>query len=430
MEEKDLRRNILQIVFFSLLLIVTFIYRTVKADELDSTQNGANSDNTIIVNERQTTTVQQSNNQSADTTSNSDAQTGANQTSNTTSGTTTLQTGDVVQQTDISNQGNVNVSAVSPTPTSQVTASINGNGAGSFSTIIFDQKTETSVNGSNNTSIETHINSQSSTGGNNVNGNTGGGVSVQTGSVNNNISIHNDVNKNIRTFEPSESPAPNSEQSHIHIDISNNGSGSQNSVSIRIQCDRNIVMNNLSFINNLLDTKYETGGNYLNGNTASSVSLITGNSFDTSFIANKTNLNSSKVTGCQEVNILQPPVTPSPTSTASPQPTSSASSSPGSTSTTPPSSGGGGTTNSGSSGGGGSSANSTSATSNRGSGSPQGEVLGVNFGGIFPETGSMLNLVDAFLLLLALGILVMDQNTHIDDLWQRFKQNLTLMHEM
>ena len=88
------------------------------------------------------------------------------------------------------------LSTVTPT-FAATTIQVSGNGFNSINHVTINSNSSSSTSQNNLVAISNHINSTSSTGGNNANGNTSGNVTIHTGNSSSNTTISTHANINI-----------------------------------------------------------------------------------------------------------------------------------------------------------------------------------------------------------------------------------------
>lgn len=167
--------------------------------------NGADSGNTVTSNNSHSGTELVQNNQANVTNSiSSDAKTGGNDANYNTGGTNgmgtvTVQTGSASSTVGVSTMANANVASIGSGTTGTGTgtsAVISGNGAGSANFIGLTNSNATSVWQNNNAHVNNDVWAGAFTGKNDANYNTGGDVTVQTGSAGTAVGVDNKVNFN------------------------------------------------------------------------------------------------------------------------------------------------------------------------------------------------------------------------------------------
>ncbi|QQG47724.1 MAG: hypothetical protein HY044_01385 [Candidatus Woesebacteria bacterium] len=163
--------------------------------------NGAGSINTIVLKSKIHTLVSQSNEANFYNKVGIKLSSGKNKANKNTNSDVTVGTGDSTALVDITNQANANSASdpsksCCPCQQSQLDPSIIGNGADSTNKIIVENKCSTTLVQSNDASISNNVWVSSSTGGNVADKNTGGSVSLKTGSSDATVTLNNSANVN------------------------------------------------------------------------------------------------------------------------------------------------------------------------------------------------------------------------------------------
>lgn len=155
--------------------------------------NGAGSNNTVTLKNKNTSTVNQSNGTAVLTFVLNASNTGGNKIKNNTgAGDSEVTTGDVTNKTKVSVDGSSNAAdPIAPCGcVADTTVKIKGNGAGSDNTVTVRNYSSSTVDQSNKTLVGTAVVNLSNTGGNTVSGNTGAGDhTILTGDVENRVIV-------------------------------------------------------------------------------------------------------------------------------------------------------------------------------------------------------------------------------------------------
>lgn len=146
---------------------------------------------------------------------------------------------------------------------------VTDNGSGSTNEVNIEVETETSVTQTNDANIQNSVTEDLNTGGNVASDNTDGDVNIQTGDINSESSISNELNN---SYVETEACCATTD-----VKISGNGADSQNSVNLNQNTNTNINVANNAQITNSINGTANTGGNKANNNTNESVSIDTGN---------------------------------------------------------------------------------------------------------------------------------------------------------
>ncbi len=304
------------------LMIVNPYY--IYAEEITVSGNGDGSSSNINVNVSSSTNVAQDN--SADINNNVDinADTGNNSANDNSGGDTSITTGDINIDSNIENSG-INQSSVDVgCCQADVDLNISGNGENSTNYINYSENNSkegggTNILVNNSANITNNVSGSANTGYNEASNNTGGNVSITTGSIR---VVDVIKNKSVNVYEVN---APGGNGADVSISIKDNGSGSSNSIEFSNNSKTIIDINNSANIVNNSKWDLNTGKNKANGNTGGDVSITTGDIVFRSTIENtEINVGIVDIECCEEdeggpgPDDNPPPVVPPP-----PPPTSS-----------------------------------------------------------------------------------------------------------
>lgn len=141
---------------------------------------------------------------------------------------------------------------------------VEGNGSGSDNSIDFDYSSDTVISQSNDTRISNDVRVTNHTGYNNVEGSTGGNVSVQSGDATADVSIENRGGVNIADV------AGCGCESDYDLSIKGNGSRSDNEIDFSVDKSFVTLQDNDTDIENNVEVENVTGHNDAEGNTGGS----------------------------------------------------------------------------------------------------------------------------------------------------------------
>lgn len=271
-----MKKLLLGILSLSIIVNPYYVY----AEEIVVSGNGSDSNSSINVNLNQNTSVTQDN--TADVNNNVDinADTGNNSANDNSGGDTSIITGDVNIDSNIQNEG-INQSSVDVgCCPGDVSLQVSGNGANSDNTIAYAQNNSTNINVTNNANITNNVNGNANTGYNEASNNTGGNVSISTGSITVSDTIKNN---SVNVYEVNASSGNGQD---VSITIKDNGTDSFNSIKFSDENNVNIDVNNSANIVNNSNWDLNTGGNKANGNTGGDVTIATGDIVFNSTIEN------------------------------------------------------------------------------------------------------------------------------------------------
>lgn len=188
--------------------------------------------------------------------------------------------------------GSMLFSVVSPV-FAQTTLEISGNGTDSENKVTVSNTGSTTVQQSNNAIITNSVTSNTSTGNNEANKNTGGAVTVKTGDAVSSVNIDNMVNSNTAKVDCCSS-------TDAKVTVSGNGSDSENKVKLDTGKEINLVQNNDAFVTNDVTANVSTGSNEADKNTGGEVLVKTGDAKSTVSVSTTANANSAQVGGSSD----------------------------------------------------------------------------------------------------------------------------------
>jgi hypothetical protein len=155
---------------------------------------------------------------------------------------------------------------------------ISGNGSGSVNQVEAIVKTEVAVEQNNEAEITNSVNTQADTGNNQVA--NSGDSTIATGDIVQSVDVTNDLNK-------SAAEVVVCCQQDVKVDISGNGSGSSNYVSLNVENNKTVNVDNSAKITNSVNGYANTGGNSITG--SNEVTIDTGNIKASAVIENDVN---------------------------------------------------------------------------------------------------------------------------------------------
>jgi len=170
------------------------------------------------------------------------------------------------------------LSSVATAAFADISAEISENGAGSINSIYIKHKTECSVSQKNSTVVLTEIESQANTGGNTANGNTGSGVTIDTGNATSTVGVSVEGSTNTASnpccCQCGHCESQPAEQTAL---ISGNGESSINSVTLKKKKSSEVKQKNKTEVLTSALSKAKTGKNKAKNNTGGTVDVLTGN---------------------------------------------------------------------------------------------------------------------------------------------------------
>lgn len=243
------------------------LVRPVVADlQITVSGNGADSNNTVSVTDTQTTTVSQTSTGDTNNNVTQNADTGNNSASDNTGGSTSVSTGNVNSETSVSTTANTSTVST-PCCDTGTNITVSGNGSDSQNTVNYTSTNTTNVTLDQDATINNNLSVTANTGNNNANNNTGGNVSLSTGSITGWANLSTSVN--IATVTVSQGTSAT-------VNVDGNGSGSVNDVTLNILFTFDLVKNQVADIDNDIFLDFDTGNNLANDNTGGAVTLTTG----------------------------------------------------------------------------------------------------------------------------------------------------------
>jgi len=253
--------------------------------------NGDNANSTVSVNNNTNTTVEQHNVAHVTNNVTTNANTGDNNANHNTGGDVNVTTGSVNSTATVTNELNANQATVSNNnSTGNTTATISGNGDGSNNGAHLNTTDQTYVGQDNFADVHNTVSTNANTGHNGAYGNTGGDVTMTTGSVTSNDTVSTAANANIAQVGGSENAS-----SSINLTESGNGDDSHNSIRLNNDPTTTISQDNDAHIDNNVTSHLGTGGNFADHNTGASVNVKTGDANATVGVDNATNFNAADV---------------------------------------------------------------------------------------------------------------------------------------
>lgn len=306
-----------QIYKYSTLLALVIMLAqgsVVSAEELIISGNGSGSVSEVTATNTKDTDISQTNNTDINNNVQTESNTGQNSTSDNSGGDVSIQTGDILTETEITNSGNAN---------NIITECCNNNASGSAAIIGNGTNSENIVNITNasifnatlnNTAIITNIiTGSANTGQNQADDNTNGNVTIKTG----NIRVLEDIINGPLNINSSSSVLNGNinQDNYYTLKINGNGSYSQNSIHLNLNNQDDIkVLNALNILNESL-WLLNTGQNSLSGNSGGDVNLLTGDiEFLAKFFNGPVNINQVEIKCCEtnepnaDTNPVDPPI--------------------------------------------------------------------------------------------------------------------------
>ncbi len=275
---------------FALIALVALLTNSItpvyaESIDLSVSGNGDNSQSSIETSVSNDTNVDQSNDSKVSSDVSNDSNTGNNQANQNTGANTNLQTGDANSQTNVDNT-NINQNIVDTNcncdTDSTLALNITDNGTGSTNNITTSVNQTNQVSQTNTAKINTTVKINANTGNNSINRNTTGNINLSTGDIHEQTNI---TNQNINNSYASINNSLFSD--NVQANISGNGADTNNNLVLNITKDNQIFVTNKAHVNNSVIKHLNTGGNKINGNTATDINLNTGSIFSITNLINK-----------------------------------------------------------------------------------------------------------------------------------------------
>lgn len=160
---------------------------------------------------------------------------------------------------------------------------ISGNGSGSTNFATVNQTTTTTVTQSNNAYVTNNVDADADTGDNSAQFNTGGAVAIATGNANVDVTVSNDLNKNLASVDAC------CDEGDTLVKIDGNGAYSLNTVTLGLTNATVVDQDNVANVYNNVNSDADTGDNNASLNTGGDVTVVTGKAMvdvDLSTVAN------------------------------------------------------------------------------------------------------------------------------------------------
>ncbi len=265
------------------------------ATEIVISGNGRDSDNDIVANVSQNTSVNQTNTANFTNTVNASADTGGNEANDNDGENVEVESGNATVNTTIVNEANVNRAQVNCCPSGNTTVEISGNDRDSNNTIDFDQDQNVDVDQDNDADFNNDVDADADTGGNEANDNDGeGSVRVSSGDAKVITTILNRANLNSAVVGGGDN-----EGGSILVRIADNDRNSDNDITLDLDSDVSVDQDNEADFDNDVNADADTGWNEANDNDATNVEVESGDATADTFVANHANFNHAELDcGC------------------------------------------------------------------------------------------------------------------------------------
>lgn len=273
-------------------LLLNGLMPVLGATHLVISGNGSDSNNDVNVEVEHSTSVVQSNNADVTNEVNAKSNTGDNKAKGNTGGEVSVETGDATNNVSVTNTLNSNAANVDCCSNAgDVTLEIKDNGSDSDNDIDYDsdsgskESSNVYVRQSNYSDVTNKVYTDAKTGDNDVDDNTGGNVSVETGDASATVTLSTTANAN------SAKVGGQGEGASLSAVISGNGSDSENDIDLDLENAVWFLQGNNADVYNKVDGEAETGDNEAEDNTGGEVSIETGDADVMVAVDNMVNFN-------------------------------------------------------------------------------------------------------------------------------------------
>ena len=248
--------------------------------------NAADSDNDVVVNNTQNTSVNQTNDADFDNNIDGDANTGGNDANQNNGGDVNVQTGDASVNVTVENSANQNWASIDCCTQGDTELKIGGNAADSNNTINLDVDNKVDVDQDNDAWFDNDVKYlDAKTGDNDANQNNGGDVNIQTGDASVTVAVSNWANANSARI------GSNGDGSSLSLKILNNAADSDNDILVDLNSTTDVDQDNYADFDNNIDGDANTGGNDANQNNGGDVLIDTGDASVDVSVDNMANFN-------------------------------------------------------------------------------------------------------------------------------------------
>jgi hypothetical protein len=149
------------------------------------------------------------------------------------------------------------------------------------------------VTQTNNATFTNNVDVHANTGDNHASDNTGGDVTVNTGSADTTVTVANAANANTAVLGSGTGTGGG-----VTAAILGNGSDSDNNIHLDMNNSARVTQSNTAHITNDVDVNANTGDNHASDNTGGDVSVMTGDATTHVGVDNMANFNAADVNNC------------------------------------------------------------------------------------------------------------------------------------
>lgn len=182
------------------------------------------------------------------------------------------------------------VSMITPAFAADIT--VTGNGSGSVNTANVTDTNTTSVSQTNNAVVTNNVTSNSNSGGNSANFNTGGSTTVVSGPAKSTAEVTTAVNANHADVTPC-----NCENGGTDVKISGNGATSFNTANVNGANTTTVGQTNAAAVSNSVASNANSGNNGASFNTGGTTVVQSGLAQSSADVTTAANVNTAKVGG-------------------------------------------------------------------------------------------------------------------------------------
>lgn len=280
-----------------LVLVLAPAFPAFAEIQIEITDNGSGTENSVTVANDRETTVSQSNTADVIQSVNQETDTGSNSATGS-SGNTQITTGDAASQTEVNSGLNSATVASDCCGDNEINITVSGNGENSINTIHTQLATTTTINIHQEADIENSLGISANSGRNQVNDN-GGSVQIATGDINSRGKLANPANITSLTVGQG--------AWDITIIARDNGKDSTNVIFLDYMSDLLLWRNEYADIGSRIYADLNTGGNLVLGNLNDTL-LDTGNiDFSFSTFNGPINTGSTDIICCDDGTPVDPP---------------------------------------------------------------------------------------------------------------------------
>lgn len=279
------------------LIVANAIFPAFAAFTIQVSGNGYDSNNTVDFKTETSTVVTQSNSVQVKNNINQDANTGGNTVAKNTGADIDVETGSVTQSADVKTVAGGNSASVEACGCElDLEVVIAKNGADSKNKVDFDVESNTALFQDNNVNVENKVKQDADTGKNDIEKNTGGDISLKTGDVDQETTLHTEAGMNLANIDSGKGGV------NLELAIVENGADSYNKIDLDLDVETEVVQENSVRVKNNVDQDADTGDNDIEENTGGDIDVVTGDVEQVIDVWNSAGYNALEVDGCCELD--------------------------------------------------------------------------------------------------------------------------------